>query len=180
MTQPDLTTGRFYLRPPRPEDAEDIAAACSAPGFTRWTRLPQDYRLEHAERFIARENPLKPSWMVLDAVTGRVQGWVGLFFEEGVANRAEVGYWTAPWAAGQGVATEALAALTRYGFGALGLGRIDLVHAVDNPASCTVARRVGYGVVEVKREAFERDGKLYDAELHARLSTDPDPAFRQD
>jgi RimJ/RimL family protein N-acetyltransferase len=176
VTQPDLSTGRFYLRPPAPEDVPDITAACQSPGFTRWTRLPADYQQEHAVAFVRRANPLKPSWMALDAVTGRVSGWVGLFFGEAGASSAEIGYWVAPWAQGRGAATESAGAVVRYAFAGLGLHRLSLQHAAPHRVSCAVAERLGFVVEGLLREAWLKDGERHDVELHSRLATDPDPA----
>ncbi|MED7948590.1 GNAT family N-acetyltransferase [Streptomyces sp. BE303] len=60
---------------------------------------------------------------------------------------SEVGYWTAAAARGRGVAPRALEALTGWAFevfAADGLVRLDLLHQVDNPASCRVAEKTGY------------------------------------
>lgn len=172
MSAPDLSTGHYYLRAPEPLDVPDIALACAEPGFTRWTRLPAVYLPEHAERFVRRDRSTRPDWMVLDAVTGRVSGWVGLFLSESDPQSAEVGYWTAPWSAGRGTASEAVAAVTRYAFGGLSLHRLTLCHAAPNAASCAVARRCGFPVEGLQRGGWFKDGERADLELHARLATD--------
>ncbi|MEU1884739.1 GNAT family N-acetyltransferase [Micromonospora sp. WMMD987] len=76
---------------------------------------------------------------------------------------AEVGYWTAGPARGRGVATRAVDAVSRWAFtrfAAAGLARLELLHQVDNPASCRVAEKSGYPFVEVlpARPPFPRDG----------------------
>jgi [ribosomal protein S5]-alanine N-acetyltransferase len=87
--------------------------------------------------------------------------------------RAEVGYWLAPDARGQGHATRALRLITRWGFETLGLERIDLLAATGNPASQHVAERCGY-----KREAVLRsymrgkEGQL-DMVAYGLLLSDP-------
>jgi RimJ/RimL family protein N-acetyltransferase len=70
----------------------------------------------------------------------------------GERETAEIGYWTAVPARGQGVASAAVRAVTGWAaasFGAVGLRRIMLVHDVDNPASCRVAERAGYPFAEL-------------------------------
>ncbi len=60
---------------------------------------------------------------------------------------AEVGYWTAAQARGRGVASRALEALTRWAFDTFegdGLERLELLHQVDNLASCRVAQKSRY------------------------------------
>ncbi|MGY3339895.1 RimJ/RimL family protein N-acetyltransferase [Streptomyces filamentosus] len=79
----------------------------------------------------------------------------------------EVGYWTAAPARGRGVAPRALEALTTWAFGGsgpTGLDRLELLHQVDNPASCRVAEKSGYalaGILPAAPPAFPRDGHLH-------------------
>ncbi|WP_436314994.1 GNAT family N-acetyltransferase [Streptomyces bauhiniae] len=80
--------------------------------------------------------------------------------------RAEVGYWTAARARGRGVAPRALTALTGWAF-EQGLTRLELLHQMDNTASCRVALKCGYeraGVLPAAPPEFPLDGCL-----HARL-----------
>ncbi|MFH8370533.1 GNAT family N-acetyltransferase [Streptomyces sp. NPDC018031] len=79
---------------------------------------------------------------------------------------AEVGYWTAAHARGRGVAPRALEALTHWAFDAFaveGLKRLDLLHQIDNLASCRVAEKTGYLFHQVlpAQPPFPRDGHLH-------------------
>ncbi|MFB7512778.1 GNAT family N-acetyltransferase [Streptomyces sp. NPDC056144] len=80
---------------------------------------------------------------------------------------AEVGYWTAAHARGRGVAPRALEALTSwafYTFEADGLECLELLHQVDNLASCRVAQKSGYAFDSILPAApphFPRDGHLH-------------------
>lgn len=77
---------------------------------------------------------------------------------------AEVGYWTAVHARGRAVAPRALQALTGWAFdtfGAGGLNRLELLHQVDNPASCRVAEKSRYAfdsVLPAAPPSFPFDG----------------------
>lgn len=108
---------------------------------------------------------------------GRLVGNVVLKGHAAGKRSAEVGYWTAADARGRGVASRALAALTDWAFesfGASGLDRLDLIHQVDNHASCRVARTCGYALVDVlpaSPPAFPADGHR-----HARYRACPVPA----
>ncbi|MFJ9947224.1 GNAT family N-acetyltransferase [Kitasatospora sp. NPDC091207] len=83
------------------------------------------------------------------------------------AAAAEVGYWTAAAARGRGVAPRALEALTHWAFTAFaadGLVRLDLLHQVDNAASCRVAEKAGYRFGSVLRAVppeYPLDGHLH-------------------
>ncbi|MFJ5549786.1 GNAT family N-acetyltransferase [Streptomyces sp. NPDC093225] len=80
---------------------------------------------------------------------------------------AEVGYWTTAHARGRGVAPRALEALTRWAFDTLGAGglkRLELLHQVDNPASCRVAQKSRYefdSVLPAAPPSFPLDGHLH-------------------
>jgi RimJ/RimL family protein N-acetyltransferase len=65
---------------------------------------------------------------------------------------AEVGYWTTARARGRGIASRALETLTTWAFhtfGAQGLEYLQLLHQVDNHASCRVAQKCGYALESV-------------------------------
>lgn len=74
----------------------------------------------------------------------------------------------------RGVATDAVATVLRYAFGDLRLSRLELVHDVGNPASCTVATRSGFSLEGVERAAMGYpDGRVSDQHRHARIAGDP-------
>jgi len=100
-------------------------------------------------------------------VLGRVAlRWMNL--HEGVA---EVGYWVLPGSRGRRVASRALSALTGWAFNT-GFHRLELLHSVENSASCSVAKHVCYQLEGTKRQdALHIDG-WHDMHLHARLADD--------
>jgi RimJ/RimL family protein N-acetyltransferase len=92
---------------------------------------------------------------------------------------ARIGYWVLPEARGRGVATRALRLAADWAFGELGLHRLELDHAVGHEVSCRIAERCGFRYEGTLRGAVFEAGRLdafRDAHLHARLSTDPEPA----
>ncbi|MFJ1901747.1 GNAT family N-acetyltransferase [Streptomyces sp. NPDC088115] len=98
---------------------------------------------------------------------GRLAGSVvirrGAFGQE----PAEAGYWTAAHARGRGVAPRALEAVTRWAFetfAAEGLESVNLLHQVDNPASCRVAEKARYGfrrMLPAQPPSFPGPGHLH-------------------
>ena len=83
----------------------------------------------------------------------------------------------APWARGQGIATEVVDAVARWGFDELGLARIGLEHVTRNPASCRVALKAGFPLEGTLRSAYlDPEGLRQDCHVHGRLATDPVPA----
>lgn len=88
---------------------------------------------------------------------------------------AELGYIVAPAARGRGVGAAALAALTEWGFGALGMLRLQLYISVENTASQRVAEKCGYVLEGVLRSLFFKQGRREDFQMWSRLPSDPAP-----
>ena len=89
-----------------------------------------------------------------------------------IGRKGEIGYWTAPWARGRGVATRAATALSDAAFAA-GLSRVELLAEMENPASQRVALRAGFAYEGLRRgAAAARGGTRRDLLAFARLSTD--------
>ena len=108
------------------------------------------------------------------AGTDELLGSVSLFRIDRLHDNAEMGYWVAARARGRGVAVTAVRALTDWSFTILGLARVQLFHAVENPASCRVAEKAGYRLEGTARQSYRYgDGVLHDEHLHGRLATDP-------
>lgn len=159
----------IVLRPWREEDADAVAEACGDPAIVRYlTFLPQPYTREDALEFFRR----KPDDLaVVDAGTDRVLGAVGSTPRgDGIA---EVGYWVAPWARRQGVASAALEQFTGRLF-QQGLQRVYLVTALANGAGQRVAVAAGFLREGVARGASRTgDGGWQDMVVWARTAADP-------
>jgi RimJ/RimL family protein N-acetyltransferase len=59
-------------------------------------------------------------------------------------NRAEIGYWMSAGARGRGIASRAVEAVAVWTFATQPVERLELLHSVNNPASCGVARKCGF------------------------------------
>ena len=113
------------------------------------------------------------TFAVLDAESGRLVGNVSLFGIDEEQDVASIGYRVAPWARRQGVASAAVRTVTAWAFDALGIERVQLYHAVENEASCGVARAAGFRLEGVLRSSHRYpDGLRRDEHLHARISQD--------
>jgi ribosomal-protein-alanine N-acetyltransferase len=102
----------------------------------------------------------------------RLLGAVALNMDRHDAGRAEVGYWVAPWARGGGVASRAVALISAWALGPLGLARLDLYAAVSNAASMRVAERCGYVREGTLRRAWYRGPDREDLALYSLLAED--------
>ncbi|MFB6578614.1 GNAT family N-acetyltransferase [Streptomyces sp. NPDC056402] len=161
------TAPALVLRPWRVQDVAALVEAAPDPGLAseddglRWVRA-QERGWAAGVRF---------GFAVLEAARGaapaRLVGNVVLKEVASGKASAEVGYWTAAGARGRGVAPRALEALTVWSleaFRADGLERLELLHQVDNPASCRVAAKCGYAydrTLAAAPPAYPLDGHLH-------------------
>lgn len=180
MEPVEITAGRLHLRAFRPADEDVVYAACQDAEIQTWTRVPSPYRREDVRRFLTEAAPAgwrddtAYSFAVCDSVRGDLLAAVSLHRNR-ADNVAEVGYWVASWARGQDVATDAVATLCRWGFGAVGLARIDWHAAVGNVASRHVAEKVGFIVEGRMRSRLELGGVRHDAWVAGLLPDDLGP-----
>ncbi len=113
------------------------------------------------------------TWAVADAADDRFLGTISVFHVDTDQGTAELGYRVLPTERGRGVATAALATAAARVFVEKGLRRLELFHAVDNPASCVVAERAGFRLEGTLRQSYRYgDGQVHDEHLHARLADD--------
>jgi RimJ/RimL family protein N-acetyltransferase len=143
----------------------------------RFTRLPAGYNEAHGRAFISgapgrRGRGESIELAVTGAAAGRLLGAIGLVMDRHDSERAEVGYWVAPWARGAGVATRALRLISRWGLGPLGLARLDLLASVANPASIRAAERCGFVREGTLRKAWFRGPQREDMALCSLLADD--------
>lgn len=166
------------LREYRPGDEPDLLVAFADEEIARWNPGPSGP--DAAAEFMLRRNDWSggdhASWAVAD-VSDRLVGSVSLHKIDVDQADAEIGYWVAPWARRKGHATGAVMAATRFAFARLGLHRVHLYHAADNPRSCAVADAAGFEHEGTLRKSFRyADGDYHDEHLHALLDSDIGPS----
>lgn len=147
---PEIRTERLLLRPFRADDVDDVFSFSSDPEWGRYIEVPMPYSRRDAEEFVAGavlpDAAAKLRWAIVHE--GRVSGFLNLMPSAGAA---EVGCGIARPLWGQGLVTEAVAAVIEHGFQALGLARIYAYAVVDNRASWRVMEKLG-----MQREGFLR------------------------
>jgi len=169
-----LDTARFLLRPFTLADADDVTRIVSDRELAATTlNIPHPYEPGMAAAWIATHaDGLHRQSPVVFAVTRRdgdeLVGAIGLSLEA-EHHRAELGYWVARAAWGQGVCTEAARAVLQYGFGVLGLERIFAHHFAGNPASGRVMQKLGMRHEGTLRGHIEKWGRREDVECYGIL-----------
>ncbi|HWE89206.1 MAG TPA: GNAT family N-acetyltransferase [Pseudonocardiaceae bacterium] len=157
MDPVEINAGSYYLRQLRSDERMDDRAALIAAFdddlMRQWVSRYRITNLIDADEYITERaqqwaKDLRCSWAVAEPTTGNVVGEVGLAHLDLTNGTAEASCWVAPDWRGRGVAATALAASLRFGYGALGLRRVDYIHAEGNTASRRVAQKCGFAEYE--------------------------------
>ncbi len=158
-----MSAPALRLRPWRAADAPALVAAHRDPLLRRWLSTCVTDEAE-ARLWVDRQ--------ILNWVTGVRFGFAVLegdllaghvVLKTGSAH-AEVGYWTSADVRGRGVAPRAVEAVSRWAFRTRGVARLDLLHAVDNHASCRVADKCGFALkslLPARPPGYPEDGHLH-------------------
>lgn len=180
MAQPldpaEIRWGTILLRPWSAADVDGVLMAGTDPEIALWNggaiRSHED-----AAEWVARRADWSEgdhvSLAVADSLTGELVGSVSLHRIDREQGDAEIGYWTTPAARGRGVASAAVTALCRWAFLQLPIDRIELAHAVENPASARVAEKAGFTKEGRLRQSYRYgDGRKHDELLWSLLRED--------
>jgi RimJ/RimL family protein N-acetyltransferase len=175
-----IRTPRLLLRPKQVGDGAITAAAVAETWdeLHKWMRWAQHLDAFTSESMEIRNRRVMASFILRDGIelmggeasTGRVVIWCGLHDIDWQGRQCDIGYWVRKSAQGQGFATEAIYALVRYSFGALGMRRIGLTHSAGNEASRRIAGRLGFSFEGIQRAAnVLPDGSNADRYCYARF-----------
>lgn len=182
MTDPDLAfaafpaleTARLRLRAVRPGDVTAVFALFSDPNVTRYYGMDPYTTIDQAAQRVSaiRQNYLKRRgirWAITRPGDDRLIGTVGLMNWKPKFFSAAVGYELAPAYWGQGMMTEALTAVLRYGFTLMALNRIEAFVAPGNAPSIALLQRLGFANEGLMREYGYWGQTFHDLYLFALL-----------
>ena len=169
----ELTTSSCVVRSYRPDDAAGLAAH----GNNRkiWLnlrdRFPHPFSASDGAAYIASvlARPEQTSFAI--AVDGRAVGGISLRVGTDIERlSAELGYWLGEAFWGHGIVSDAVAAVTEFGFRELHLARIFAVPFAHNAASHRVLEKAGYQREGLLRAGAIKDGQILDEYLYARVN----------
>jgi RimJ/RimL family protein N-acetyltransferase len=139
-------TERLLLRPAWEEDAGALFRAIGDERIVRnLATAPWPYLPEHASGWIAAErSPTRPTCLIflLGEAAPVLVGGVGI--HDTPDGEVELGYWIARSHWNRGYASEAGRAMVGFARSALRLPRLIAGHFLDNPASGSVLRNLGF------------------------------------
>jgi RimJ/RimL family protein N-acetyltransferase len=177
---PTLDAGSFALRMIRPEDAEDLFAIFGDPEVMRYWSTPALEDLEAAQELAREIQQCFDSrnlfqWGLVRPNDDRVIGTGTLSNLSGQNRRAELGYALARSEWGQGVMSQVLPVLLRFGFEMLDLHRIEADVDPRNPASFRLLEKLGFKKEGYRRESYILNGEIQDAVLYGLLKREFEP-----
>ena len=164
-----LTDGVVTLREWREDDVPAVTRICRDPEIARFTRIPSPYAERDAREFLARHDAEELGFAIAGR-GGELLGAIGL--RDDGELRGEFGYWVAPEARGQGVASRALRLFAEWALRDAGLARVQLYTHVENPASQRAAERAGFRREGVLRSYMLLRGRRFDAVLFGLVPED--------
>jgi ribosomal-protein-alanine N-acetyltransferase len=171
-----LTVAGYSLRPLQGDDAAGLLALFADPAVAQFMDIEPLVHLDEAHEIIGWAQDMAREeagirWSVRRAGEPGLIGTVGfntLVFERGC--RGEVAYdlRRADW--GRGVMSAILPAVLQFGFGRLGLQRIEAMVTLGNQRSCALLERHGFQREGLLRDyAFWKD-RFWDQLIYARLA----------
>ncbi|HUB66360.1 MAG TPA: GNAT family protein [Candidatus Methylacidiphilales bacterium] len=168
---------RFEIRP---YDFSCVAGLYEAADESRKSVSPWmawlhgDYSLQDAENWTvhaiyAWKAQTEYEFVIYDREDGKVTGSCGLNRMNAKDKVCNLGYWVRTSKTRLGAATQAASLLKEFGFGPLGLNRLEIVVAEGNHASRGVAKKAGAVYEGIQRNRLCVDERIYNAHMYALI-----------
>ena len=143
--------------------------------------FPHPYTKRDAREFIRSVLRRTPETLFAIAIGEEAVGGIGFVLHPDVERvSAEIGYWLAEPFWGRGIATEALAAMTRHAIETHELTRVYAVPFAWNTASCRVLEKAGYVLEARLRHSAIKNGELTDQMQYAFIAGESNRGERGD
>ena len=131
--------------------------------------FPYPYTLNDAHDWITFNLLKKHVTNFAIVVDGRAVGGIGLHEKEDIFRKnMEIGYWLGEEYWGRGIITEAVIAVTNYGFNAFDIERIYASVFKSNPASMRVLEKAGFVQEAILKKGVYKHGKVIDDYIYAK------------
>ena len=174
---PDIETGRLILTKLVGKYTEDMFEYASVEEVTKYLTWSPHPDLAYTSQFIRKVGKLYRKglwrdWAIIEKASGKMIGTVGFTRIEAANGVGEIGYCLNPDYQDRGYMTEAAGAVVAFGFGTLGLHRIEGRCIEDNIRSRRVMEKVGMKYDGTLREAMLIKGKYRNIVVMSVLSSD--------
>ena len=172
-----IQTERLLLRSITIKDAPDIFAYASDPEVTKYVRFVTHKSIKDTHAFIRRvqssyRKGITPLWGMELKASGRIIGALGFLQWPNPDQRAELGYVINRNYWGNGLVTEAAAALVDFAFRKMKVNRIEAGTIVEHRASQRVLEKLGFKLEGVLRQRELIKGRFPDVTMYSLLRSD--------
>lgn len=172
-----LETERLILRKMTMDDAADMFEYASDPEVTRHSTWNTHQTLHDTRQFLQYmianyEAKQVSSWGIEHKRDGKFIGTGGFIYWRPEHNRSEIGYALSRAYWNQGLMSEAVAAMVRFGFEEMGLNRLEARCNVDNIGSERVMQKVGMTYEGTIREQLLVRGHYESVKLYSILRSE--------
>lgn len=183
----EIETTRLRLRAPHMSGDENVVNAAirdSYDEFRQWLPFAQTVpTLEETAINLRRAHELYVSgesfrYLIFSQDTGTFVGTVSLQGIDWDIPKAEIGYWLHSMHTGYGYMSEAVEAVTRFGFTQFGFKRIEIRCESTNKGSRMIPERLGFQLEGILRnDDLSADGnRLTDTAVYAMLPGELKPS----
>lgn len=145
MPRPNLETERLILRPVTPEDYREVFRWCGDPKVNKYMIYPLYHSAEAVRDWLesrCTDSPDEFDYGFVLKETGELIGEGGMYYHS-EEDLWHIGYNLRSDLWGRGLTTEAMGAIIDYVRTVRQVCIIEACHAVDNPASGAVMRKLG-------------------------------------
>mgnify|MGYP001582301576 CR=1 FL=1 len=169
-----IKSKKFVLRSFKKGDEKSLQKNINDKDIYKYTlRIPYPYTMKDAKKWVnsylkLKGKKKKTKIMFAIDINGEVAGVIG--FDPIENHKAEIGYWLAKKYWSQGIMTEAVELVTKFGFQRIKLKRITAPVFSKNKASARVLEKNGYKFEGLLRKHYFKDEKFIDALLYAKVN----------
>jgi ribosomal-protein-alanine N-acetyltransferase len=183
-TFPRLQTRRLALRQMTAVDTDALFAIYSEwavvaghgiPPFTQTAQATE--RIEWYQRAFAEKRAIR--WAITRQGEDQLIGTCGFHHLVKQHFRGQIGYELAPAYWRQGIMTEALQSIVRFGFEEMGFHRIEAIVDPENVASANLLRKIGFQEEGFLRQRFYDEPEFVDDWFFSMLKPDFEKCVKQ-
>ena len=173
----NLETERLILRRVDNNDYKEVLSLRSNPETMKYIPRPilknDEEALAHILMIETKiQNNEGINWAITIKGDPKLIGVIGHYRIQLENYRAEIGYMILPEFNGQGIVTEAVKEVVKYGFEIMKLHSIEAVIDPDNVASANVLKKNGFVKEAHLKENEFHEGRFYDSVIYSILNKD--------
>ncbi len=164
---PEIQTERLLLRQTVKNDREDVFFLRSNEEVNKFIRRKRANSLKEAEDFIEKitegwKNEKNINWSIFHKGNPNMIGSICLWNFSADRKIAEVGYDLKPIFHNQGIMTEALQAILKFGFESLYLFQIEAFTDHRNKSSTELLKRNGFSLNDKRKDEDDLDNIIFE------------------